>query len=196
MAEHWTDEQIEEHGLEEYFVPDALEQASDDDLRKLAELCEAEPINAEECLPCRAAVLLAVRTAAPQSNAGPGEDDSVMFVNSPVDLEENARKVDQDFPSLRNDFNAALDGEPVVPVVQQFAQQVHVLNGLVARMLEGPPIPPPNFTTEDLAVLIVVAEKWSQGLDARLNEGFALSDQQKNIKTLVDQLIARARRSA
>lgn len=139
QPEHWPTERMVQEGHADYATFEDLEGLDVNLLQDIAVLCEADEFAPEECIPCRAHVkVLEQREEA--------EPDPVPAAT------EQAAEVSED----------PVQNISLVPPAERFASQVRVLNLLVEEMLSGPPIPPRHVSMEELAVLIVGAEKWVQ----------------------------------
>lgn len=192
---HQTPEDRIEEG-EEFATFEDLEGLDVDTLLRIASECDsnAEP---DSCVPCRAFAILMERSDQEeyQQVAEAVEDYDTTLADGLTDIEETlglaeALDVPLDPDNLLTGTTTEVP-EPEETVVQRFAQQVNALNSLVQELLTGPPIPPPNVTIQELAALVVGAEKWVRMIDA---QGLELADNQKAVKTEIERVISKVRR--
>lgn len=178
--QHLTPEQMIENG-EDIATFEDLEGLGDSELARILQLCDVEPADPDACVPCRAYVMLETR------QEDHGEEEWRLPSDS---LEEYAEPLQK---ALEEGTDGDVWPSPVArkPVAEQFAEKVEELSLLVAELLQGPPIPPKNVELNELAVLVVAAQKWTAMLDSQLAQGFALSEEQRNLKALVEQVTGR-----
>lgn len=166
--EHWPTERMIAEGHADYATPEDLEGLDDAILTDIAQLCEVDQFAPDECIPCLAHVTLLERRSHDEAEDEP---------------EHPFAFVDEYFgPSTPK----------LEPPAQRFAAKVRELDALVAELLEGPPIPPPNVSLEELAALVVGAEKWVKMIDA---QGLELAPAQKQVKDEIERVIAKTRRN-
>jgi hypothetical protein len=101
-----------------------------------------------------------------------------------------------DFKPETPKLDALMDEAPVFtePEVKdtasQFADKVAELQDLVTELLHGPPIPPPNVTVADLALLVVAADRWTKMTEG---QGLELSPNQQAVLDSTKELVSRLR---
>lgn len=174
--EHWPTERMIESGHAEYATPEDLEGLPEERLIEIASLCQVDQYAPDECISCLAHVMLMEKRE---------EEKARLLALAPHILQED----EAPFPDP--------GGEPEVPeaeeipVVERFVQQVEALSDLVAELLEGPPIPPPGVSTEELAALVVGAERWINIMDG---QGIQLAPQQEAVKNEIARVVAKVKR--
>lgn len=77
------------------------------------------------------------------------------------------------------------------PIADQIAKKVQELSLLVSTALEGPPIPPRDVSSDELAVLIVGSQRWLQQIDSQRSMGFILTPEQVEFRNLVESTVNR-----
>lgn len=187
---HWPGERMIAEGYSEYAVPEDLEGLSDEVLVNIAEVCQVNEFAPDECIPCLAHVTLMERREA--------EKAQLEAMSPTLDA------VDGYLPGLGGAMDMPLDPDGLlrgdatfpaeteeIPVVERFARQVRSLSDLVGELLEGPPIPPPDVSTNELAALVVGAERWVNIMDA---QGIELAPQQQAVKNEIARVIAKVKR--
>lgn len=186
VAEHKIDQEyVAEGGWSRDEFLAAEKNLSNADLQAIAGDCEVDAMDPENCVPCLASVALMERLTADeggQSSAGPGEEE-IPFENADEE------------PKVISELLELAQRHPVEPkpVAQEFAEQVGVLQNLVQTMLLGPPIPPPNVSLDELAILAVASQKWLAIIDAQDVE---LAANQEQFRQAVRTLVARIRRDS
>lgn len=157
--QHWPTERVilERPDLASFAMPEDLEGLSEVGLTPVASLCEVDRFAPDECVSCLAhAMLLDLRKAAEQDER---DEELIDLAEKALEEEEEERET----PKLDNLLHMPdlFDrNEEPAPVAEQFASKVAELSLLVEELLEGPPIPPPNVSLADLALLTLAAEKW------------------------------------
>lgn len=185
-AEHWPSDRMasEENGkYAAWATEDDLNELSDAELGVIANLCKVDTAAPTECIPCLAAVMLAEKYSV-QSNAGPGEE------GIPFDDPSFAQVPDsQPIQPLADALTRAAQHD--MPVAERFAYRVRELETLVQEMLEGPPIPPPNVTLEELSLLAVAAQRWIKITEA---QGIDLPPNQQQVLDATKSIVSRLHR--
>lgn len=159
-----------------------LEGLTQDQLYEVANECLVEILDSTICVPCRATEILMegdeeTRAMALAILENPlGTDQSMGETVMPEPRVQGVNDLLPPEPTTEEStaFESELPQEEDVRIL--FARQVHALNLTVKQMLEGAPIPPPNVSVEELAALVVGADLWLKDMDARIAEGFALTD--------------------
>jgi hypothetical protein len=187
--QHWSTERMILEGYSEIATPEDLEQRTDESLANIAKICEVEEAAPEECIPCAAYALYMDRQH---------ERLAALAPTSPEDhaaLEEEAmaamRAAEEGGASFQEIQQAGVSTLKAKPVVERFADQVGVLQSLVTELLEGDPIPPPEVSLEELALLAVAAQKWVKITEAQGTE--MLSPQQQAVLDSTKALVSRLR---
>lgn len=178
--QHWPTERMIAEGHADYATLEDLEGLGDAVLADIAELCEVDQFAPDECIPCRAHVIYLER----KKYAELAQSDQ-------EEVEEYVPE-ERETPRLDALMQEAPVFEEPAPTVDRFAAKVKELNALVAELLEGPPIPPPNVTLSELAALTVGAEKWLKMIDA---QGLELAPAQEQMKNEIERVIAKMRRN-
>jgi hypothetical protein len=188
-AQHWPTERMIAEAHADYATPADLEPMDDDTLLLIADICEVESYAPEECIPCAAYALYMDRQH---------ERLAALAPTSPEDhaaLEEEAmaamRAAEEGGASFQEIQQAGVSTLKAKPVVERFADQVGVLQSLVTELLEGDPIPPPEVSLEELALLAVAAQKWVKITEAQGTE--MLSPQQQAVLDSTKALVSRLR---
>lgn len=169
------------NGYAEEALEDDLRALPDERLREIALLCTAETYQPDECVPCLAHVLLSERIQARKDAQEPPEEPQVPS-NAGETLNDQGKIV----------YATDLSPEPTNrPIEKVFAEKVNELQHIVEDLLAGPPIPPREVSYDELAALVVGAEKWVQMMDA---QGMELAPKQEAIKERVVAAIKKIRR--
>jgi hypothetical protein len=173
-----------------------LEGLPESRLNEIMLECPVEPGDPDICVPDRAYAILMGRrkeaadralhklenpTGVPLTEA---EDDNWSQDTAAEDLLEPLAM----HSSLAESLPHPELGEDVRDV---FIKQVTNLNATVQRMLNGPPIPPPNVTVSDLAALKIGAEEWVKHMHKIREEGFSLNSDHVRILTAVENVLRR-----
>lgn len=166
-AQHWPTERMVMEGHAEFATPEDLEGLTDEALWEVSNICTVEEMAPEECIPCLALVKV--------------------IENHSAEAEDDTPKLDNllHMPSV---FTSPEEPE-AVPVAEQFASKVAELSLLVEELLNGPPIPPPNVSLPDLALLTMAADKWVKMSEI---QGGLLPEQQQ-VLDATRSLVARLR---
>jgi hypothetical protein len=189
--QHWSTERMILEGYAEIATPEDLEQRTDESLANIAKICEVEEAAPDECIPCAAYALYMDRQRERLAALAPNADLAAHVekqvseaIKEPIEEELFLGK-----PPFREE--PAIQNISQVPVVERFANQVGVLQSLVTELLEGDPIPPPEVSLEELALLTVAAQKWIRIIEAQGTE--TLSPQQQAVLDSTKALVSRLR---
>lgn len=191
QPQHWPTERMIEEGHTEYATPEDLEALPESILADIAQLCEVDEFAPDECIPCLAHVLFLKRQAPTDQPQHPVVAD---YVSVPVSDEEPG-PLPEGIPEVADDYAGIAEAEREIfapeAVAERFARQVGVLDALVKELLEGPPIPPPGVTLEELSLLVVGAQRWIAITEA---QGVELSLPQQQVLDATKALVARLHR--
>lgn len=199
--EHWPTERMITEGWAEFSIPEDLEGLPDEKLVEIATLCQVDQYSPDECIPCLAHVTLMERREAERERLETLAPQEVLWdlpglqeaLDQPMDTAILTGPGGAPFPDFGPDGGTP-DPRPTVeevPVVERFAQQVGVLQGMVATLLDGPPIPPPGVSLEELGALVVGASRWLQMLD---DQGLELAPAQQAVRAEISRVVAKVRR--
>jgi hypothetical protein len=185
--QHWSTERMILEGYAEIATPEDLEQRTDESLVNIAKICEVEEAAPDECIPCAAYALYMDR------------QHERLAALAPTSPEDHEPSIEETQPRLVETMRMespfreepAIQNISQVPVVERFADQVGVLQSLVTELLEGDPIPPPEVSLEELALLAVAAQKWVKITEAQGTE--MLSPQQQAVLDSTKALVSRLR---
>lgn len=147
------------------------------ELAEVAAECKAEGEDPETCVSCRALHILFPDADTPNLDA---------LMQEPSIFEEGVP-----VPELLEVADRILAEDR--PVAEVFAEKVRELESLVSTMLEGPPIPPPNVSLEELAAILVGAEKWVSLVRA---QGLELGERQEAMVNEVERVVNKIKRSS
>lgn len=203
--QHWPTERMIADGHADYATFEDLEGLDEGVLVDIAQLCEVDSFEPDECVPCRAHVIVLERREAAENDAFKGEldrlhEDAEANAAWGASLEREANHIaadtDHPFPRLeklvREQPPFLPDPPPSEePVVERFAWKVKELNDLVSELLEGPPIPPPNVTLPELGALVVGAKKWLAMIDA---QGLELAPGQESVRQEIARVVKKVQR--
>ena len=196
--QHWPTERMITEGHADYATPEDLDGLDNSLLIDIARLCDVETLEPDECIPCRAYTIIADREKTKEEGTQTAPSNTITYnPESPEDqarlqAEIDAVEAGREMPRL-----SSLMGEPSrfqteeKPVVERFADAVEGLQELVTELLEGPPIPPPNVTLEELGALVVGAKKWLSTLNA---QGLELSPGQESVRQEIQRVVEKVQR--
>lgn len=194
QPEHWPTERMITEGHADHATQNDLVGLDENTLLDLAEICLVETLAPDECIPCLAYVMVQERRKEAAQRA-------LEELNPhPQDVENQAVAVMQQSFDAGGTFQDVQEaGEKVVagaylderPVAERFAAEVRVLDLLVSELLEGPPIPPPNVSEDELALLVVAAQRWIKMTEA---QGIDLPPAQKQVLDATTALVTRLHR--
>jgi hypothetical protein len=186
-AQHWPTERMIAEAHADYATPADLEPMDDDTLLLIAEVESYAP---DECIPCLAAVTVLERQKERLEALNPPEYEPLVLADtSDEEIQRGQDALDESHPGLRHEMMAALDAtDDTTPVAERFARQVRHLNDLVEALLEGPPIPPPGVSLEDLSLLVVASQRWIAMTEA---QGVDLSPGQQQVLDATKTVVAR-----
>ena len=177
--EHWPTERMVLEGHAEVAVREDLEDLSDEELAKVAEICVVNEFAPDECIPCYAHTVYLDRQKDRLEDMAP-------------DLPE-----DDDFGSVETSkLDALVEETPVFeqptkrPPVERLQLQVAMLQTTLEEIIDGPPIPPKDVSMEELALLVVGADRWVKMTEA---QGVDLSPPQQAVLDSTKNLVARLR---
>lgn len=197
---HWPTERMILEGHADYAVPEDLEGLDEAILTDIAQLCEVDQYAPDECIPCLAHTMVLDRRGIAAEMAEEAEAHA-----------EIMEELEEDYPTPR--LAATLAAVPPwtesdkyegmepprglfpqedpddTPVADQFASKVAELSLLVEELLEGPPIPPPGVSLEDLALLTLAADKWVKMSEIQ----GGLAPQQQQMLDATRELVTRLR---
>jgi hypothetical protein len=182
--EHWPTERMIQEGHADYATKEDLEGLDESLLADIAQICDVDQFAPDECIPCLAHTMYLDRQKAklealnPEEPAEPDSDHPTPKLDAL--MAEEPKWVDSPSDTVTNISN--------VPVAERFANHVRVLANLVEEMLEGPPIPPPNVSETELALLVVAAQRWIKITEA---QGAELADSQQRLLDATKALVAR-----
>lgn len=179
--QHWPTERMIADGHADYAIPEDLEGLDESILKDIAALCECPEYAPDECIPCQAHILYLERQQERLALLTPPDYDIAVADEPEDDIPEG-----EVIPPLLDLIQRVTDRDK--PVTVRFAEQVGVLRDLVSEMLEGPPIPPPGVTLEDLSLLVVATQRWIAMTEA---QGVDLSDNQQQVLDATKTLVAR-----
>jgi hypothetical protein len=186
-SEHWPTERMIQEGHADYATPEDLEGLTDERLVEIAEICRVTTAAPDECIPCLAYATYMDRQKAKL-------EDMVHTIPGNLDRDEPTPKLDAlmaEEPQWVDPPSDTVTNITNVPVAERFASHVRVLALLVEEMLEGPPIPPPNVTEAELALLVVGAQRWIRVTEA---QGVDLAPEQQKVLDAMKTLVARLHR--
>lgn len=189
--EHWPTERMIEEGHADYATPEDLEGLPDNLLSDIAVLCEVDQYAApDECVPCLALTMILDRRAAERERLEnmaptPVEDDE----------ERETPKLDalmKETPSFEE--SEAVGSIPVEvsrrPYVEILQLQLAAMQNTLEEIVNGPPIPPKDVSLEELALLVVAADRWIKMTEA---QGVELATNQQQVLDVTRDLVARLR---
>jgi hypothetical protein len=180
---HWPTERMIQEGHADYATPEDLEGLDDSLLVDIAQICEVDEMASEECIPCLALEMYHQRIDDARKQL---EEIAPPPILPQVRIEEiPVEDLGGDVQPFPEPIRAP---EPDKPVVERFAEQVRALDGLVAELLSGPPIPPPNVSLEELGLLTVAAQRWIRITEA---QGVELSPTQEQVLDATRTVVAR-----
>ncbi len=183
--EHWPTERMILEGHADYAVPEDLEGLDISILTDIAQLCEVNQYAPEECIPCLAHTMVNdLRKASAEQAVEEYVPDEEVY-----DEEVPTPKLDTLLHAVPP-WTGSDIGPDDTPVADQFASKVAELSLLVEELLEGPPIPPPNVTVPDLALLTLAADRWVKITDA---QGVDFGPEQQQMLDATRELVARLR---
>ena len=164
---HWPLDLLAEQYLDFAFTEDELEDQSNETLATLLSICEADDIQAEDCIPCRAFMILKERD---DTLAGQGGD----FVDEDAIAEARPQRQSappQDILELVDELRSR--------VILDFYDPV----GQTARRS--------GFTEEDLALMVVVARTYVDQNMALANTGWTMPGEKRQLLEQTRQFLER-----
>lgn len=191
-ANHWPTELLIEIG-NDIATREDLAELSLGELWEFAKTCEMPELAPDECVPCYAHTMALEQTEQAQQALSPDVPD-VPEYEPPADAATEALDLVEEepgFPRLEDLMESkppwAQENRHSDPV-QEFARSVGYLNDLVQEMVSGPPIPPREVTLDELAVLVVAAQRWIKITEA---QGIELAPAQQTLLDATKALVAR-----
>lgn len=185
---HWPTERMILHGHADYATPGDLEGLDTGLLRDIAQICEVEEYAPEECIPCLAGTMVIDRIAEAKErldNMAPHETpEDTKVLPEQVDWEaEGAAGVPEDVYTV---YNHPTEPDPWYVL----RSNLEALQQQLDMALNGPPIPPKDISLEELAALVIGAEKWVKLVDA---QGLELAPEQEAVKEEIQRIVAKVR---
>lgn len=184
QPQHWPTERMINEGHPDVATAGDLVELDVDALYAVAEICKVTEMAPDECIPCLAFATGLERQSAEQN----------------ASIEETLAEIDAEEGEFLPRLAVSLAAVPPwtesdiapddTPVADQFASKVAELSLLVEELLEGPPIPPPNVTISDLALLTLAADRWVKITDA---QGVSFGAEQQQMLDATRDLVARLR---
>ncbi len=172
-------------------------------LLEIMQECPVEPPDPDICVPCRAYTMVMElrREAADQAREALQNPTAPKVTSDMTGPEQQAVRSLQEPAVPEGDPVAAgylppapaPDVEDVEDVRYRISEKVQELENLVQEAFFGPPIPPRDVSMQDLAALTVAASLWVKSMDARLAEGFTLTPEMSEAKTVVEAVIAKVK---
>lgn len=168
--EHWPTERMVNEGHAEYAIAADLEDLSDEELAKVAEICIVNEYAPDECIPCLAHVTYLERQKQHLEDLAPAlpEDDDF----GSEDEERDTPQLDalmKEEPSWGE--REAHDFIPVEvkkrPPVEILQLQVAMLAETLDDIVNGPPIPPKEVSLAELGLLVLAADKYVRMVEAQ-----------------------------
>lgn len=206
-ANHWPTELLIEIG-NDIATREDLEELTTEELIEFAKTCEMGDLAPEECIPCYAYQMVLHRMEdtltpdVPEYEPSPTAKDHDILGTKCIKCGMPAADIEPDSDCtgvfVINDAAApeALTQEKPPwaqenrhnDPLQEFARSVGYLNDLVQEMVSGPPIPPREVTLDELAVLVVAAQRWIKITEA---QGIELAPTQQTLLDATKALVAR-----
>ena len=193
--QHWTTERMILEGHADYATREDLEGMDEGLLIDISKICEVPTAAPEECIPCLAYAMVMERREEQRhalENMNPATPDAQETIKEVVDPPADA--VGPDLLSKQKPRKEAspFPGESRhADPTQEIHRTVRYLDGLLEELLNGPPIPPRDVTTEELAILVVAAQRWIKITEA---QGVELAPTQQRLLEATKTLVARLNR--
>ena len=188
QPQHWPTERMIAEGHADYATSEDLEGASPRRLLDIAQICEVDTYAPDECIPCKAAVMFLEQEEeknAPEPEVPDYEPEERPTPALDEMVAESPPWDDADDQPYGKRVSDARHADPM----REVARQAGYLQQLIEEALDGPPIPPRNVSEEELALLVVGAQRWIKITEA---QGVELAPAQQQIlnatKTLVERL--------
>lgn len=209
--EHWPTERMVLEGHTEYALREDLDDLSDEDLAKVAEICIVNEFAPDECIPCYAHTVYLDRQQKHLEDMAPDVPEE-FSTDHPLReaLEDMAPEDPEPFilPDMKDrtssdedeaeDFTQPDANHPAydpvrdfsLPPVERMHHEVKVLNEIMEEILHGPPIPPKDVSVAELAMLVIAADKYIRMTEA---QGVELATNQQQVLDATKALVARLR---
>jgi hypothetical protein len=177
--EHYGPEDMAAMGYPELQTANDLLDLPDDELVAIMSICGTEPLDLE-CIPCMAAEILNGRADA---RADQSADGWLKDVEQRAVAE--ALKPRPEFKQFAPTTDVG--SEPTPNNLLELVDQLHAI-------AHGTPML--TLTEREMVVLIVGCSKWVEQIDARLAEGFGLTEVQQAAVAEARELVTRIRRQS
>lgn len=182
-TDHWTEEDMKASA---YATPEgmpilfaSLDAMDDDDLDDLAKICTEETLAPEICVPCKAMVLLAVRSQEDDGSDMPLLEETL---NTPPPWKHPWEDVPA--PTREETDSAALRDLLVTQVDELRNTVIRAFDPAKAGVKMG-------FDADDVAILVVAAKYYVEQSDRLASSGFTQDDGQRAIIERAREVVRR-----